>query len=93
MQINKRKIPPLVFSKINWIEAINCLQVESLKISDVIQNTDIDNDLLNLLITSSIYDTCRKNYKNQNENITPPIDTLHCNSRNYQAMAEINLQT
>ena len=91
--INKRKIPTLKFSKINWIDAINQLQIESLQISNRIQNSDIDNDQLNVLITSTIYDTCRKHYKTQNEDNTLPSNLMHCNSRNYKAIAEINLWT
>ena len=90
--INKRKTAPLKLSKTDWVKAIPDLQEQSLRIQNCIQN-GINNDQLHLLLTTTIYDTCKKNYKTKSKLPIRLPNNKNCNSRNYQAIANMNLYT
>ena len=90
--INKRRTPPLIFSKIDWANIIRCLEDRSHNITDHIQNNWLDNDQLDALITSTIYDTCKLNYK-MKKKIPVPVNSINCKSANFRAIADINLYT
>ena len=47
--INKRRIPSLVFSKIDWICVVPCLEDLSRHISNSIQNNSLNNDQIDAL--------------------------------------------
>jgi hypothetical protein len=87
--INKRKLPSLVFSKINWLDAIPDLERQSLVINNALEDPSLSNDQLEGLITSTIYETCKKNYK-QSHNIPTHPNHANCNSANYKAIADIH---
>ena len=89
----KRKITPLNFSKIDWAAALPKLEEQSRTISQRIETDMLDNDHLDNLLASTIYVTCKENYKIQNRTPSPPSHTLQCNSSNLKAIAEINFFT
>ena len=91
--VNKRRIVPLDPTKINWEEAIVQLEQRGRDINQLINTNNISNDELNSLISTGIYDICKANYHKN-----PPVLAKHplainCTSRNFKAIAEINLFT
>ena len=90
--INKRKVAPLKMEKIDWATARLELERCAESISERIEE-GISNDELNTLLSRSIYDICRKNYKHSAEEQSEQNDHSGCNSRNFKAIAQMNLYT
>ena len=93
LDINKRKVPSLNFNRIDWPQAIKDLEEKSPTINMSLQNPDMDNDHLEALITTTIYDVCRKNYKRVTKDIVIPPIHNNCTSRNFKAIAKMNFYT
>ena len=93
IDINKRKIPSLKFDRIDWPQAIIDLEEKSISINNSLQNLNLDNDHLEALISTTIYDTCRKNYKRIPRDIHVPPIHENCTSRNLKAIAKMNFYT
>ena len=91
--INKRRLPPLVFSRIDWANVIPCLEEKSRQITNSLQSNSLNNDELDALISSTIYDTCKTNYKINESVCLPASSTSFCNSKNFKAIADMNLFT
>ena len=92
--INRRKIPAVVFSKVDWPQAIGEFEELSASLLELAQSADLDNDQIVTKITSTIYDTCRKNYKRSTvENCTALTHNENCKSANLKAIADMNLFT
>ena len=91
--INKRRIPPLIFSKINWPEAVRCLEEKSVTINEHLADPLVNNDQLVALISTTIYDTCKQNYKTNTEDSFHPPNFETCNSANFKAIAKMNFYT
>lgn len=90
MDINKRKITPLKISKVDWGKALRELEEHSIHIRNRLQD-GISNDVLNSLLSTSIYDICRKNYKKEIRKPVEHKNAKNCNSKNYKAIAQMNL--
>ena len=91
LDINKRKLTPLKVERIEWSTALVDLENRA----DVIQERidgGINNEQLNALITTSIYGICKNNYKQRSEK-PERRDTDGCHSKNYKAIAQMNLYT
>ena len=92
--INKRRVPSLIFSKINWPETIRCLEEKSSMINERLLDPSMSNDQLVALISTTIYDACRNNYKRKNDDpVIPPPNFETCNSANFKAIAKMNFFT
>ena len=91
--VNRRKVPSLVFSKVDWPQAIIDLEDKSQSLSDFIQDPGMTNDQLITIITSTIYDTCKANYKRRVEENVPQVHNENCKSVNFKAIADMNLFT
>ena len=91
--INKRKIPSLVFSKIDWPNAIQDLENISASIMESIQDTSLSNDHIVAMVTSTIYDTCKNNYKKPMSENSTPSHNPNCKSANLKAIANMNFFT
>ena len=91
--INKRKLPPIDVDRVDWLKAIPTLIDESRKFQEVLTDgTHIDNNVYSIKLSSTIYNTCRRSYKGKSKPVEiPPLP--NCTSKNYKAIAEINLFT
>ena len=87
--INRRRVAPLQVSKIDWISAVVELERQSHLLNDRIQNGNISNDHLYSLISSTIYDACKRNYKVQTPEVIQQPNFVNCTSK-YKAIAQIN---
>ena len=89
--INQRKNVPLQIEKIDWVNALPELERQSQLLYDRMQNENISNDHLHSLISSTIYDVCKKNYKVQPTQIpAQPEHHQNCSSKHFIAIAQIN---
>ena len=92
--VNRRKIPSLVFAKVDWPQAIIDLEEKSQSLTELVQDPAMTNDQIIAKITSTIYDTCRANYKRQvDESDVPEVVNENCKSANLKAIADMNLFT
>ena len=93
--INKRKMTPLIAEKIDWPNAILELEEKAASLMGLIQGSEKSNDELVALITRTIYDTCKDNYKRMNTDGLTSISmhNPHLKSANMKAIAEMNLYT
>ena len=89
--INKRKLAPLKIEKIEWNKALVQLEEKADIIKEKIDEGG-SNEELNAMITSSVYKICRNNYRKENKKEEENVDD-GCNSRNYKAIAQMNLYT
>ena len=90
LNINKRKVPPIKLSRIDWPKAIAKLEEESRRISDVTSHNHVDNETFYLLLSNAIYDTCNKKcYKKEKLKVHYPPHAENCNSKNFKAIAQI----
>ena len=91
MTSTSRKTVPLKVSKIDWVKAIPDLQEQSLHIQNCIQN--------GITISCTFYSQrlfmilVRKITKTKSKLPIRPPNNKNCNSRNYQAIANMNLYT
>ena len=90
--INKRKLTSLKMDKINWVTARVELERCAESISEKIEE-GISNEELNTLLSRSIYDICKKNYKQPTEEHSASEEHVGCDSRNLKAIAQMNLYT
>ena len=94
LDINKRRIPSLIFSKINWPEAVKELDEKSTLINEKLLDPTMSNDKMVALISTTIYNTCKENYKTTRDlelQLVPNQAT--CNSANFKAIAKMNFFT
>ena len=87
--INKRKLSSLVFSKINWVNAIHCLEEQSRYMINCLKNSNLNNDQLNSLISSTIYDSCKRNYQKHDDTIKSMMTKLLPQPLCYTVILEI----
>ena len=92
--VNRRKIPAVIFSKVDWPQAIVDFEEISASLMESIQSANLNNDQIVTKITSIIYDTCKKNYKTETvENSSTLTHSENCKSANFKAIADMNLFT
>ena len=90
--INKRKVQPLISSKIDWPSAILQLEENAVSIMESVRESDSSNNHIVSLLTKSIYDACRNNYIQRREEVGIP-PTQNMQSANLKAIANMNFYT
>ena len=95
LDINKRKLPSLNFSRIDWPEVIRCWEEMAGTIMESCQDRSLSNDELVAIFNTAIYDTCKSNYRSQEQldDIVLPPNTDRLNSANLKAIAGMNFYT
>ena len=83
--INKRRLPPIKFSKIDWAKDIPMLEMESHRIFNITSHNYLNNESLYLLLSNAIYDTCKRCYKREHLKVHYPPHARNCNSKNFKA--------
>ena len=95
LDVNRRILPPLKLHRIDIKKVISSMKVGADKIKEEIANDIYDNNTLSNLISNTIYNACRSNYKEKEDQVlhdmTPNL--INCNSKNFKAIAQANLST
>ena len=90
--INKRKIQPIIPSRVNWADAIVELEENAASIMESVQDSNQSNDHLVALITKTIYDACRNNYIQRKDEVEITSNP-NLKSANLKAIANMNFYT
>ena len=95
LDINKRKLPCLNFSRIDWSEVIRCWEGMADTLLESCQDQSIGNDELVAILNSAIYDTCKLNYRSQVQldDMELPPNRERLNSAHLKAIADMNFYT
>ena len=95
LDVNRRILPPLKLHRIDIKKAISSLEVSADKIKEEIGNDMYDNSTLSNLISNTIYNSCRSNYKTKEGQVLPDMtpNLINCNSKNFKAIAQANFST
>ena len=92
--INKRLLPAINSLRVDWTKALPLLINESKNLRDVIDVTFMSNNAFSTILSDTIYNICHKCYKPKNlKPSISPTDFPNCTSKNYKAIAEMNLFT
>ena len=95
LDINKRKSPSLIFSRIDWPEVIKNWEDIATTLMESCQDPSISNDEVVAILNTSIYDTCKRHYRSQEEedDMVPPPNANRLNSSHIKAIASMNFYT
>ena len=84
--VNRRLKQPIRLDRVDVIRAIE-------RLSEPFELGNDDNNLETVRLTNHIYDCCKDNYKQTDEQIEISGNLLNCTSANFKAIAEANLIT